>query len=156
MAQRINIKVAEALVNLGYISSEDIARSIAEEYGREFVDLKGVAIPPAVVELVPESVARENRILPYQVDGDTLKILMSDPNDIETLDKLRFILNRSIEPVLAAQELIQEAINRHYTQSIGESADSLIQEMTDTQIDFTATDSVGGGGVAGVADSHPH
>ena len=153
MAQAASIKVAEALVKLGYISSEDISRAIAEEHGREFVDLRGVAIPPAVVELVPESVARENRILPYQVEGDTLKVLMSDPNDIETLDKLRFILNRPIEPVLAAQELIQEAINRHYTQSIGESADSLIQEMTDTQIDFTATDSMGGGGGMDVSDS---
>ena len=153
MAQATSIKLAEALIRLGYISSDDIARAIAEEHGREFVDLRGVAIPPAIVELVPESVARENRILPYQVEGDTLKILMSDPNDIETLDKLRFILNRPIEPVLAAQELIQEAINRHYTQSIGESADSLIQEMTDTQIDFTATDSVGGGSVSGVAES---
>ena len=154
MAQATGTKVAEALVKLGYIASEDIARAVAEEHGREFVDLKGVAIPPAIVELVPESVARENRILPYQVDGDTLKILMSDPNDIETLDKLRFILNRPIEPVLATQELIQEAINRHYTQSIGESADSLIQEMTDTQIDFTQTDSIGGGGGAGgVGDS---
>jgi len=153
MAQATGGKIAEALVQLGYITSDDIARAIAEEHGREFVDLRGVAIPPAIVELVPESVARENRILPYQVDGDSLKILMSDPNDIETLDKLRFILNRPIEPVLAAQELIQEAINRHYTQSIGESADSLIQEMTDTQIDFTATDSMGGGGGMNVADS---
>jgi len=153
MAQATGIKLAEALIKLGYISSDDIARAIAEEHGREFVDLRGVAIPPAIVELVPESVARENRILPYQVEGDSLKILMSDPNDIETLDKLRFILNRPIEPVLAAQELIQEAINRHYTQSIGESADSLIQEMTDTQIDFTATDSMGGGSVSGVSDS---
>jgi type IV pilus assembly protein PilB len=153
MAQATAIKIADALIKLGYVSSEDIARSIAEEYGREYIDLRGVAIPPAIVELVPESVARENRILPYQVAGDTLKILMSDPNDIETLDKLRFILNRPIEPVLAAQELIQEAINRHYTQSIGESADSLIQEMTDTQIDFTQTDSMGGGGAANVTDS---
>ncbi|MDR0328218.1 MAG: Flp pilus assembly complex ATPase component TadA [Planctomycetaceae bacterium] len=154
LAQQTNTKVPEALIKLGYVSSEDVARAIAEEHGREFVDLRGVAIPPAVVELVPESVARENRILPYQVEGDTLKILMSDPNDIETLDKLRFILNRPIEPVLAALELIQEAINRHYTQSIGESADSLIQEMTDTQIDFTATESMGGGGSAGgVSDS---
>jgi len=152
MAQAAGIKVPEALVKLGYISSEEIARAVAEEHGREFVDLRGIAIPPAVVELVPESVARENRILPYQVEGDTLKVLMGDPNDIETLDKLRFILNRPIEPVLAAQELIQEAINRHYTQSIGESADSLIQEMTDTQIDFTATDSMGGG-VSNVGDS---
>jgi len=153
MSQKTGDKLAEALVQLGYVTSDDIARAVAEEHGREYVDLRGVAIPPAIVELVPESVARENRILPYQVEGDTLKILMSDPNDIETLDKLRFILNRPIEPVLAAKELIQEAINRHYTQSIGESADSLIQEMTDTQIDFTATDSAGGGGVAGVTDS---
>ncbi|MDR0521513.1 MAG: Flp pilus assembly complex ATPase component TadA [Planctomycetaceae bacterium] len=152
MAQATNIKVAEALIKLGYVSSEDVARSIAEEYGREFVDIKGIAIPPAIVELVPESVARENRILPYQTDGDTLKIIMSDPNDIETLDKLRFILNRPIEPVLASPELILEAISRHYTQNIGESADSLIQEMTDTQIDFTATDAIGGG-ASNVADS---
>ncbi|MCL2005933.1 MAG: Flp pilus assembly complex ATPase component TadA [Planctomycetaceae bacterium] len=152
MAEAASIKVADALIKLEYVSSTDIAQAIAEEHGREFVDLKGVAIPPAIVELVPESVSRENRILPYQVEGDTLKILMSDPNDIETLDKLRFILNRPIEPVLAAPELIQEAINRHYTQSIGESADSLIQEMTDTQIDFTATDSVGGGALD-VSDS---
>ena len=152
MAQRSGCKVTEALVKLGYVTGEDIARAVAEEHGREYVDLKGIAIPPAIVELVPESVARENRILPYQVEGDSLKILMSDPNDIETLDKLRFILARPIEPVLAAQELIQEAINRHYTQSIGESADSLIQEMTDTQIDFTATDSAGGG-ISSVADS---
>jgi len=147
------IKINDALVTLGYVTSEDIARATAEAHGREFVDLKGVAIPPAIVELVPESVARENKILPYQVEGDTLKVLMSDPNDIETLDKLRFILNRPIEPVLATQELIREAINRHYTQSIGESADSLIQEMTDTQIDFTVTDSAGGVGAGGVADS---
>ena len=153
MSQAAGIKIPEALVQLGYITSDDIARAIAEEHGREYIDLRGIAIPPAIVELVPEYVARENRILPYQVDGDSLKILMSDPNDIETLDKLRFILNRPIEPVLAAQELIQEAINRHYTQSIGESADSLIQEMTDTQIDFTATDSMGGGGGINVADS---
>jgi len=153
MAQATGVKIAEALVKLGYISSDDIARAIAEEHGREFVDLRGIAIPPAIVELVPESVARENRILPYQVEGDTLKVLMGDPNDIETLDKLRFILNRPIEPVLAAQELIQEAINRHYTQSIGESADSLIQEMTDTQIDFTATDSMSGSSGVNVADS---
>ena len=153
MAQATSIKIGEALVKLGYVTSEDISRAVAEEHGREFVDLRGVAIPPAIVELVPESVARENRILPYQVEGDTLKVLMSDPNDIETLDKLRFILNRPIEPVLAAQELIQEAINRHYTQSIGESADSLIQEMTDTQIDFTQTDSAGGTGGGGVAES---
>ncbi|MDR1141158.1 MAG: GspE/PulE family protein [Planctomycetaceae bacterium] len=152
MAKSTDIHVRDAIVRLGYASSEDVTKAVAEEYGREYIDLNGVVIPPAIVELVPESVARENGILPYQVDGDTLRIIMSDPNDIETLDKLRFILNRPVEPFLASKELIQEAVNRHYTQNIGESADSLIQEMTDTEIDFTATSSIGGD-ISSVADS---
>jgi len=139
MAQSTGLRIREAIQRLGYVSSEDLTQAIAEEYGREYINLHGVVIPPAIIELVPESVARENAILPYQVDGETLRVIVSDPNDIETFDKLRFILNRQIEPVLAPRESIQEAVNRHYGQSIGESADSLIQEMTDTQIDFTET-----------------
>ena len=60
--------------------------------------------------------------------------------DLETFDKLRFILNRRIEPVLAPRDAILEAINRHYGQSVGESADSMLQEFTDTAIDFTETE----------------
>jgi type IV pilus assembly protein PilB len=33
-----------------------------------------------------------------------------------------------------------EAINRYYGQTVGESADSMLQEFTDTAIDFTETD----------------
>ncbi|MDR3233069.1 MAG: GspE/PulE family protein [Planctomycetaceae bacterium] len=153
MAESTNIKVADALVKLGYADAETVTKAIAEEYGRTYVNLQGAIIPPAIVELIPESVARENQVLPFATDGDTLKVIMRDPNDIEILDKLRFILNRPIEPMLASPELIQESINRYYTQNIGESADSLIQEMTDTQIDFTATDSYGAAGGKNAADS---
>lgn len=153
MAESTAIKVADALVKLGYADAETVTKAIAEECGRTYVNLQGAVIPPAIVELIPESVARENQVLPFATDGDTLKVIMRDPNDIEILDKLRFILNRPIEPMLASPELIQESINRYYTQNIGESADSLIQEMTDTQIDFTATDSYGAGGGKNAADS---
>ncbi|MDR1289652.1 MAG: GspE/PulE family protein [Planctomycetaceae bacterium] len=140
MAQSTNISLSEAIAKLGYASSEDVAHAIAEEFGYEYVDLKNLVIPPAIIELVPESVARENQVLPYQLDGDTLRVLTSDPNDFEAFDKLRFILRRTIVPVIATRESIQESINKHYQQNIGESADSLIQDMTDTKIDFTETD----------------
>ncbi|MFN9942080.1 MAG: type II/IV secretion system protein, partial [bacterium] len=69
-----------------------------------------------------------------------IKVLVSDPFDIETIEKLRFILNRKVETALAPKEHIQEAINRYYGQTEGESADSMLQEFTDTQIDFTETE----------------
>ena len=58
----------------------------------------------------------------------------------DTIQKLQFILNKEIQPVLAAREEIVEAINRHYGQTETESVDSMLQEFTDTQIDFTETD----------------
>ena len=36
--------------------------------------------------------------------------------------------------------MILEAINRYYGQIEGESADSMLQEFTDTAIDFTETE----------------
>src|SRR5881392_1766504 len=65
---------------------------------------------------------------------------MSDPSDFDTIQKLQFILNKDIQPVLAAKEQIIEAINRHYGQTETESVDSMLQEFTDTQIDFTETE----------------
>jgi type IV pilus assembly protein PilB len=71
--------------------------------------------------------------------GNSLRVATSDPGDIETQDKLRFILNRDVEMAIAVREQIVEAINRHYGLSDGESADSMLQEFTDTAIDFTET-----------------
>lgn len=132
--------LAECLIRLGYASGEDVMKAIAQEHGREYVDLSEITIPDAVIELVPESVARENVILPMAEEDDTLKVIVSDPYDIDTLEKLRFILNRKVEIALAPRENILEAINRYYGQIEGESADSMLQEFTDTAIDFTETE----------------
>src|SRR5439155_7755806 len=86
-----------------------------------------------------ESVARENAVLPLAEDDGTLRVIMSDPLDYDTQEKLKFILNRNIEIALAPREMILEAINKHYGQVDGESADSMLQEFTDTAIDFTET-----------------
>ncbi len=131
--------IAEELIRLGYAGGDDVMRAMAQEHGLDFVNLNEVVIPPAVVELVPESVARENAVLPLAEDDGTLKVIMSDPLDFDTREKLRFILNRNIEVALAPRDMILEAINKHYGQVDGESADSMLQEFTDTAIDFTET-----------------
>ncbi|HUY89996.1 MAG TPA: ATPase, T2SS/T4P/T4SS family [Pirellulales bacterium] len=140
MARGSGVKVGDALVRLGYATSEEVMRAMAQEHGYDYVDLTEVVIPPSVVELVPESVARENAILPMDEEDGALKVIISDPMDFETLDKLRFILNRKVEIALAPRESIVDAINRHYGLTEGESADSMLQEFTDTAIDFTETE----------------
>jgi type IV pilus assembly protein PilB len=153
MAQQTGAKLADTLIKLGYANNEQVMGAIAEFNGIQFIDLSDMTIPPSVVELVPESVARENVVLPLSQDGPVLKIIMSDPNDLATMQKLEFILNKQITPVLAPREQIVEAINRHYGQSETESVDSMLAEFTDTAIDFTETESTAAGVDSGDGDA---
>jgi len=138
--------VGKTLIRLGYATGEEVMQAIARSARVEYVDLKKHAIPDAVIEYVPESVARENTALPLSIDEDgTLTVIVSSPDDVETLEKLRFILNKQVRIAVAPEESIREAINRYYGQSEGESHDSIIQEFTDTEIDFTQVDSGAGG-----------
>ena len=109
-------KVHEVLVKQGYATSEQVMQAMADLHGYEFFDLRDVPIPPAVVELVPESVARENAVIPLAEEDGALKVLVSDPFDYETFEKLQFILNRKVNIALATRESILEAINRNYGQ----------------------------------------
>ena len=135
LASQANIKLPEAIIRLGYASGEEVMSVLAEQHGLQFVDLSRVVIPPNVVELVPESVARENVVLPIAEEDGQLRVAVSDPDDFPTFEKLRFILNKRIEICLATRESIMEAINRYYGQTSGESKDSMISEVTDTAID---------------------
>jgi type IV pilus assembly protein PilB len=132
-------KVHDEVVRLGYAPGEKVMRALAKAHRLKFVSLVDSAVAADVVSLLPESVARENTIFPLSESGGVLRVAGCDPTDIDTQEKLRFILNREIELVLAPRDQIVEAINRHYGASDGESADSMLQEFTDTAIDFTET-----------------
>lgn len=140
MQQQTGAKIQDALIKLGYCTLDDVMAAVAEHSGMQSVSLTSVTIPPSVIEMVPESVARENVVIPLSQENGALRIAVHDPGDFEIIQKLQFILNKDIQPVLAAREQIIEAINRHYGQTETESVDSMLQEFTDTQIDFTETE----------------
>ncbi|NQW46922.1 MAG: Flp pilus assembly complex ATPase component TadA, partial [Planctomycetes bacterium] len=133
------VKVHDEVLRLGYAPADKVMQALAKAFRLKVVDLTGMIVPQEVIELLPESVARENTIFPLEEVGSALRLATSDPTDNDTQEKLRFILNRDVEMALAPRQQIIEAINRHYGLSDGESADSMLQEFTDTAIDFTET-----------------
>ncbi len=73
-----------------------------------------VGIPTDVLGLVPKPVARESRVIPL---GDTpagLVMAMSNPLDVETVDKLQFILNRKIRIVYVPSDWIDRQLRNRY------------------------------------------
>ncbi len=130
----------DVLVDMGYLDASAVSSAKARAFGFETIDLNAMEIPHSLIELVPESVARENTCIPVEFQGEKLIVAVADAMNLELLDKLRFILNRDVELTTAAKESILAAINRHYGQSEGESVDSMILDFTETAIDFTDTE----------------
>ena len=143
VAKTSNLDVGDVLIDMEYATPEAVTEAMAKFHKIPFVDLRSASVSDDVIELVPESVARENNVLPFGDEDGALRVLVSDPFDLETVEKLRFILNRKIETALAPKVSITAAINKYYGQVEGESADSMLQEFTDTAIDFTETESGG-------------
>ncbi|VTS03017.1 type iv fimbrial assembly protein : Uncharacterized protein OS=Lottia gigantea GN=LOTGIDRAFT_238660 PE=4 SV=1: T2SE_Nter [Gemmata massiliana] len=119
------------------------AQHLAEEEAAQTLsagDAPALNPPRAVVELIPESVARENFVFPVALDGRTLHVATIDPSDILLRDKLSFIFNKDIRFIEYPRADIFRAINEHYGQSETQSVDSMLVEFTDTAIDFTRTE----------------
>jgi hypothetical protein len=119
------------------------AQHLAEEEAADAPSAGGLSpLNPshAVLELIPESVARENAVLPLRLDGRTLYVATADASNILLLDKLRFLLNKDIRFVEHPRADILRAIRTHYGQSETESVDSMLMEFTDTAVDFAAAD----------------
>ncbi|SFJ50997.1 GspE/PulE family protein [Planctomicrobium piriforme] len=140
IAKRRGRQPEDVLIEMGYIDADVVASKKAQAFGMGTVDLGNMEIPHTLIELVPESVARENTCIPVEMQGERMIVAVVDAMNLELLDKLRFILNRDVDLTTASKESILAAINRHYGQSEGESVDSMIMEFTETAIDFTETE----------------
>ena len=129
----------EEVLRLGYGKSDVVMRALAKAHRLPYIDVAAIDVPQSIVDRLPESVARENSIFPIEQEGDSLRIATSDPTDLDIQEKLRFILNSNVDLSVAPRDQIVEAINRHYGIMDGESGDSMLQEFTNTAIDFTET-----------------
>ncbi len=133
--EETGINPEEALAKLGDADTEDRVRSQAAKFGFDSVSSDELAqIPPDVIELVTESMAREGVFIPVRHDGNVVYVAIHDPNEFDVLDKLTFVLNREVRPLLASEQQIREAIDHHYGQGSMESVESILVEFDEAAI----------------------
>ena len=102
-----DLRIGEALIELGYASEETVARALAKKHGLKFIDLTKGRIAQAILDLVPGEMAGEIRLVPLLEREGRLLVAIDDPMKTFALDNLRFVVNRELEPVLA-HDLVDE------------------------------------------------
>ncbi|HTQ57643.1 MAG TPA: type II secretion system ATPase GspE [Bryobacteraceae bacterium] len=112
-------KIGKILVDMGFVALRDVLAALSEQLGLPLVTLESP--PPAAPELegLSPRFMRQSLFVPYAVQDSTLTLAMADPLDFETIAAVGAFSGLRIEAVLAAEQDVRDAIDKHY----GESAE---------------------------------
>ncbi len=124
------IKLGESLIRLGFVSEDDITETLSSQFGVPSINLTHFEIDPNVLKLVPADVARKYNILPVNKTGATLTIAMADPTNVFAMDDIKFMTGYNVEPVVASELALQQAIDRNYGASHALELKKVMEEMS--------------------------
>lgn len=122
------LNLISALKRLRFVDDGKIRAIVAREYGMETVDLLTLKIEQSTIDALPANIAKEYKTIPIGIVDGVLKIAISDPSNLDTVDSLRFILKKDIDTVIAPADQITKMID-HYYGSIDENVDSFLKNI---------------------------
>jgi type IV pilus assembly protein PilB len=127
-----NARLGSVLVTLGFVSDEEVTNFLSRQYGVPAINLQYFEIDSSVVKLIPEETAKRYQILPLSRVGASLTIAMVDPTNVFAMDDIKFMTGFNIEPVVASESAIMDAIDKAYSHPVAEeNVDDLLASMGD-------------------------
>ena len=111
-------KLGYNLVKMGFVKDEEITALLSKQYGVPSINLAQFEVDPAVVKLIPADTAQKYQIVPLSRAGATLTIAMTDPTNVFAMDDIKFMTGYNVEPVVASETAVIEAIQRYYPAAV--------------------------------------
>jgi type IV pilus assembly protein PilB len=108
-------KVGLNLVRLGFVTDEEITELLSKQYGVPSINLSQFDIDAAVIKLIPPETVQKYQIIPLSRSGATLTIAITDPTNVFAMDDIKFMTGYNVEPVVASETAVLEAIQRYYS-----------------------------------------
>ena len=111
-------KLGMNLVKLGFVKDEEITALLSKQYGVASINLSQFEIDPSIIKLIPSETAHKYQIVPLSRSGATLTIAMTDPTNVFAMDDIKFMTGYNVEPVVASEMGVTEAIGRYYAAAV--------------------------------------
>lgn len=122
------------LVKLGHVKEEDITSLLSEQYGVPAIHLEHFEIDESILRHIPSDIARKYLAIPIERTGATLTVAMADPSNVFALDDIRFLTGYQVEPVVASEASIRDAIERYYGSSNEMQLKDVMDELAKEEI----------------------
>jgi type IV pilus assembly protein PilB len=120
-----NRRLGEILLEQGLLDEETLAKAIAKQFELEYVNLDKANISPDAAKLIPEEIIKKHGVIPLASNNGRLKVAISDPLNLETMDAIRFRLNAEPEFCVANPTRIRSYIEDMFSKVTQEEDDRL-------------------------------
>ncbi len=124
-------RLGELLVNLGYLSKDALLEVLSIELNIPAAYLARTKIPPEVIALVPKKIAEHYCLIPVACTENKLSVAMSDPVNVDAIDDLRRTTGRIIQPLLAIDKDVKEAIEQYYGENVTQAIQDVMKNMSE-------------------------
>lgn len=118
-------RLGEILIEQGLIDEENLTKCLAKQFGLEYIDPATAVISPEAAKALPEEIVKKHNIIPMDMSNGRLKLIVSDPSDLEMMDAIRFRLNSDPECYLASPTKIREYLDDSFEEAGDENDDRL-------------------------------
>ena len=132
------LKLGRTLVDLGFVSEEQICGALARQMRIPYINLKQFALDATLVQTLPEAQARRFRALVLDESDGALRVGLADPTDLFAYDELCRLLKREIAVAVVSETQLLACIDRLYrrTGEISALSQELTAELAQTEADF--------------------
>jgi len=115
-----NRRLGRILVKMGTITSDQLLEILSSQFEMPIIDIER-EYNPAAKGLLPRYLCTKYEVFPLALEGDTiLKVAMADPSDTEAINDIENFTGNAVQPCLARQNDIHQAIKRHVRVSISD------------------------------------
>ena len=114
-AQRKNKTVEQVLIEDKLLTPRDLARAVSVQLRVPLIAIDKHRIPPEIIKLIPEELARKYNVLALDIIGSSLAVVVEDVTNVQAIDDIAAVSKMRVEPMMAVAEEIRAAIDRNYT-----------------------------------------
>ena len=128
------MRLGDILLELGYITRQQLIEALSVQAGIPRINIKEIEPDIRAVKLIPADLAAQHKIMPFNIDGNKLSVMMSDPFDINTIQEIRMISGMAIDRYYAPSEALESLLMKHYGSTVSRMLEDLAPD------DFNAVD----------------
>lgn len=105
--------ILEVILEYGFVNEEQITTSLSDAYDLEITHLnRHDDIDETALRLLPVKFIKENRVIPFKLDGNLLKVAISEPSSLSTIGSVKLLTDLTVNAFIIPIHEMNQALNR--------------------------------------------